>query len=62
MFNLKKKETMKKTYNNPKLEVVTMKMQQYLLDGSGSVGINTSADPINPSSADGHNLGFDFED
>ena len=39
-----------------------MKMQQYLLDGSGSVGINTSADPINPNSADGHNLDFDFED
>ena len=49
---------MKKTYINPEMEIVEIKMQQHML--TGSVTIDTSADPIDPATADGHE--FDFED
>ena len=53
---------MKKTYINPEMEIVEIKMQQHIM--AGSVGINSTATPIDPSTADGHEFDddFDFED
>ena len=49
---------MKKTYNNPKLEVVKMRMNQYLLNGSPGAAHNE----VGNGSILGHGNDFDFED
>ena len=49
---------MKKTYINPEMEIVEIQTEQHIM--AGSVGINSTADPIAPEGADGHE--FDFED
>lgn len=51
---------MKKTYINPEMEIVEIKMQQQML--AGSVGINPGASPIDPSYADGREFGDEFDD
>ena len=50
---------MKKTYINPEMEIVEIKMQQHML--TGSVTIDTSADPIDPANADGREFGDEFD-
>ncbi len=53
---------MKKTYINPDIQVVMMKMNQHLLDGSpGSKTLDKNADQV----TDGNDIGgrfFDFDD
>ena len=50
---------MKKTYINPEMEIVEIKMQQHML--AGSVTIDTSAEPIDPSTADGREFDYEFD-
>lgn len=49
---------MKKTYINPEIEVVKMKIQQHLLEGS--ITVETGSTPTDPGSSDGHFDEFDW--
>ena len=41
---------MKKTYINPEMEIVKMKLNQHLLDGS--ITVNVGTDPTDPNTSD----------
>lgn len=47
---------MKKTYINPEMEIVEILVQHQMM--AGSVGIDPSATPIDPSNADSPELEF----
>jgi len=50
---------MKKTYINPNIEVIKMKMTQHLLDGSINASISGTQ---SNESALGHEFDFDFDE
>ena len=50
---------MKKTYINPMMEVVVLNTDQQLLAGS-TLGIDSGATPVAPSSADGREEDFEW--
>lgn len=59
MFNLKMKETMKKTYNIPTIEIVKIKAQQLLSTSDPLTG--TKFNPSGESSTmDSHDDDFDW--